>query len=255
MALGAIAGFLVPNDRLHSMPMFSPAAPSSFTCLTFQCQFMGQLGFSLTGDGPVIVHRLLATSRGHGQLAEGEILSSQGPNLDMLLAQSRLKPTAGDVIVSVDGIVVTHLNTEELTRYIRHRKEFLSVQFGGTDLTPMTIILRRHYVEELHNLPSVVETDTNLYPVAEFEIMHPVEAMAAVMAQEETDPALNKSEAPAYDPVRQWALPPRGLETAGGEFLADQQSLSLPQEPVVTQPNGADAYGMISILYALNNQF
>lgn len=232
MSLGPKADFLCCNDSGHPHASFSPAVPDSFTCATYACRFMGQLGFSLTGDGPVIVHRLLKVSHGHGACSEGSLLSAQGPNVELLLSHSSLKATPGDILVAIDGITVTHLNTEELTRYIRHRKEFLSQQYG-TDLTPMRVVFRRHYVEELHNLPSVVETDSTLYPVAEFEIVRPPQAAVAILPA--SDPVAYKNEPLA---------PGQGLASASGTY-EDDTVASAPTllEPVVPQPNGADAYG------------
>lgn len=239
MNLGSKASFLNPNDVMHPNPSFAPALPGTFTCITFQCHFMGQLGFSLAGDGPVLVNRLLKVSRGHGVVSEGTLLSSQGPNMELLLAHSALKVTPGDVVISVDGITVTHLNTEELTRFIRHRKEFLSHQYG-TDLTPMTVLFRRHYIEELHNLPSVVETDTTLYPVAEFEIMHSPEVTVALMRNSEAPP--NKSD--SYD-INYADAPYAAAANLGYQHTSYVGTTTpvMVNEPVAPQANGTDPYG------------
>lgn len=234
MGLGPKAKFLEHNDYIHPNPIFSPALPSTFTYIMFKCEFMGQLGFSLSGDGPVLVERLLKVTAGHGLVCEGTLLSSQGPNKELLLASSRLRATLGDIIVSIDGITVTHLNTIELTQFIRQRKEFLSQQHG-TVLTPMTVLFRRHYIEELHNLPSVIETDSALYPVAEFEILNPPEAAAVTL--------LRHSE--VLPMSSQAALTIGAGSTASDIWTSDPYAdiVSATAPGIAEEPNGADASG------------
>lgn len=101
-------------------------------------------------------------SSGSGSaIEEGTLLDIAGPQADWL-ASFGLIPAVGDVVLGVDGSVVTQLNSNQLKRFIRMRRKILCGAVGGgsaradmqsedgSAAPTISILFRRHYLEVPH---------------------------------------------------------------------------------------------------------
>lgn len=111
----------------------------------------------MLGDCPVVVTAILyntsASSRDNlSSTSEGNLLDLQGPQAEWLHAFG-LIPAIGDVVVSIDNTVVSHLNSNQLKRLVKKKRLEVRSYLAGrafVDLEeePMiTVTFRRHFLE------------------------------------------------------------------------------------------------------------
>jgi hypothetical protein len=86
-----------------------PERPTSFSFIDYEVTLTPPTGVILVGDGPVAVENVLE----HSDVVAGVLKYHQGREY-LCLANRGLTPCVGDLIVLVDEISVSHLNTVEV---------------------------------------------------------------------------------------------------------------------------------------------
>jgi hypothetical protein len=127
-----------------------PESSDSFSYVDFECSFQtnleSPLSFDIAGDCPPYVSSLIVPNS-HDvmvNIVDGHLLHFVGANDELrLLHTSGLQPYVGDVIVSIDGLAVSHLNEKETKRVIE-RQRLKNLENGNEKFH---IIFRRHCVE------------------------------------------------------------------------------------------------------------
>jgi SNF2 family DNA or RNA helicase len=117
--------FVGPGSS-YSKPTDSALCPkhfSDYSFIVFECKYPGKLTlpFRMLGDCPVVVTAILTNSLGAVATVEGTLVDLQGPHAEWLHAFG-LVPALGDVIVAVDGTVVTHLNSNQCKRLVKRKR-------------------------------------------------------------------------------------------------------------------------------------
>lgn len=133
-SLGPISSFIQPM-----VPKMLPPEPASFSFLSFECKFAGDYGFRILGEGPVVVSGLSVIVNPEYMVMEGQLLESHGPRAHLIATS--LLPNIGDVVFSVGGDVVTHLDYMQLARLIMRRRE-------RANNRRVNIVFRRFYLME-----------------------------------------------------------------------------------------------------------
>lgn len=105
--LGPINNFLVPM-HCHLLP----PAPMNISYITFECLFSNSYGFKILGEGPVVVTGISGIGNSDQMVMEGRVLEECGPNANCIIRG--FLPTIGDVVVSVDGDIVTQLDYQQV---------------------------------------------------------------------------------------------------------------------------------------------
>lgn len=167
MFLGPCSSFSTPTDAA-----LCPVPTERFSYIVFECTYPGKLPlpFRMLGDCPVVVTAVLyqsinaASSRdnllspagssnnSNNNAAEGVLIDVQGKQAEWLHAFG-LVPAIGDVIVAVDGSVVTQLNSNQLKRLVKRKRTDIRAFLAGRafvdlDNEPTTrITFRRHFLE------------------------------------------------------------------------------------------------------------
>jgi hypothetical protein len=155
-----VSPFVGPGSS-YSKPTDSALCPkhfSDYSFIVFECKYPGKLSlpFRMLGDCPVVVTAILTNSLGAVATVEGTLVDLQGPHAEWLHAFG-LVPALGDVIVAVDGTVVTHLNSNQCKRLVKRKRteirSFLSGRaFVDLNDEPMiTVTFRRHFLEVLRS--------------------------------------------------------------------------------------------------------
>jgi hypothetical protein len=97
------ADIFPPNQLLN------PCSPIDFSFIVFQCSVRDRLGCQIFGDGPVAIEKVMNLSF----VSTGCLLYGQGKDKQILLDRGLL-PTIADVVISVNGIGVAHLNVTQV---------------------------------------------------------------------------------------------------------------------------------------------
>jgi hypothetical protein len=83
---------------------------------------------------------------------DGTLIDLQGPHAEWLHAFG-LVPAIGDVILSIDGTVVTHLNSNQLKKFLKKKRVEIRTALAGRafvnldDEPVISVVFRRHYLE------------------------------------------------------------------------------------------------------------
>ncbi|RYH23733.1 hypothetical protein EON65_17425 [archaeon] len=143
-----------PNTYSTAMSILkTPTDSSRFSWLVYEYKFdlLNKLPFRMEGDCPVVVTMLLpvlSSDPNHVDV-DGVLLDVSGTMAEWLHAVG-LRPSIGDVILAVDGDVVTQLNSGQLRRLMaKKRRRAKMAGFTATDANPqqVSILFRRHYLE------------------------------------------------------------------------------------------------------------
>eukprot|EP00602_Paraphysomonas_sp_CaronLab_P007254 CAMPEP_0185035158 /NCGR_PEP_ID=MMETSP1103-20130426/25973_1 /TAXON_ID=36769 /ORGANISM="Paraphysomonas bandaiensis, Strain Caron Lab Isolate" /LENGTH=1446 /DNA_ID=CAMNT_0027572105 /DNA_START=681 /DNA_END=5021 /DNA_ORIENTATION=+ len=119
-----------------------PDFPSSFSFIVFECSFVDKLGCTLVGNGPVAIEKVVNTPC---VLIPGTLYHAQGEYSQSLVDRGLL-PSIGDIVLSVDGVGVGHLSSQELKRFIVRR---FAAQSRGSMLH---VVFRRHFSQGIVNI-------------------------------------------------------------------------------------------------------
>mgnify|MGYP003386669835 FL=1 len=115
-------------------------ASSEMAYITFRCQFRAKLGCRIQGDGPVLVTQIMNAEA--VKEFPSSLLKREGENFKTeTLIDQGLHPMIGDVIMSVNGSSVLHLNTEQLQRFLflsKQKKELPNQQQTSISRTSST---------------------------------------------------------------------------------------------------------------------
>lgn len=183
--LGPVNSFSTPESVLYQ-----PIPPSRYSYIVFTCTYSMEkkLPMRMEGDCPVVVTRVLNQQSYGGLLQrtqavdefgrpidtqsledaeqndrEGYLVDVCGSEAEWLQAFG-LYPARGDVVMEVNGVAVTHLNSHQLKRLIsRHRRGLC--QLGGEAASSsapsdaLRITFRRHYIEGMQPLDKKEEDD------------------------------------------------------------------------------------------------
>ncbi len=136
------------------------------------------LPFCCQGDCPAVITSVLLPETTVDR--SGVIRKVFGPLVNNIQSQD-IFPMVGDVIAEVNGITVSHLNAHQIERLIERAKRGLMVSASinkGTnpqpvlepesDITPLTLTFRRHYVEKSNpSIPSRNEVDRETEEICE----------------------------------------------------------------------------------------
>lgn len=150
--LGPINSFCQPVD-----PLKCPENPESFSYVVFECRYFNALPFRMQGDCPVVVTALLQAASAEDGSTEGRLVDLNGPMAQWLHAFG-LVPAVGDVILAVDGDIVTQLNSNQFKKLIKRKRAANraaaaannagSSSYGYVESLPyISVTFRRHYLE------------------------------------------------------------------------------------------------------------
>jgi hypothetical protein len=140
-----------PNS--YSVPMAitrMPIDPSRYSYIVFQNEFdlFNKLPFRMEGDCPVVVTMILPnpleTSANALHDKDDVLLDLEGPMAEWLHAVG-LQPSIGDIVLCVDGDIVTQLNSGQLRKLIVKKRRRAKAE-GKTE-AKVKITFRRHYLE------------------------------------------------------------------------------------------------------------
>lgn len=183
--LGPVNSFSAPESVLYQ-----PIPPSRFSYIVFTCTYAmdKKLPMRMEGDCPVVVTRVLNQQSYGGLLQrthavdefgrpidtqsledaeqndrEGFLVDVCGTEAEWLQAFG-LYPARGDVVMEVNGVPVTHLNSHQLKRLIsRHRRGLchLGGEAASSSSPPdaLRITFRRHYIEGMQPLDKKEEDE------------------------------------------------------------------------------------------------
>lgn len=138
--LGATNSYSQPTD-----PRLVPEDPAALSYLVFDCRYYGALPFRMQGDCPVVVTALLQAAHSNDATAEGSLVDINGPMAEWLSAFG-LTPAVGDVVLAVDGHLVTQLNSSQFKRLIKRKRQANKSQ-AAEEAPFITVTFRRHYLE------------------------------------------------------------------------------------------------------------
>lgn len=164
-----------------------PPHPTNFSYCTYDCYFLksSKLPFRMQGDCPVVLTSIISPVVEEIREFEGIAIDRAGPMGEWLQAFG-LFPAIGDVIVAVNGATVSHLNSNQIKRFIKRIKKGASTQQldqPGMEFK-FSITFRRHYLEDLHPTDKVRE-DPAVGTIAPIQSKNPDYA----------DPAMGKIQA------------------------------------------------------------
>eukprot|EP00981_Chlorochromonas_danica_P012554 scaffold5146_cov164-Ochromonas_danica.AAC.3 len=148
--LGPPSSYSLPKSILYT-----PPDPTRFSYITFECHFTptAKLPFRMEGDCPVVVTMLQPSAVLESCMleAEGNLIDLCGPMSEWVHAVG-LKPSIGDVILCIDGEMVTQLNSSQLRRLLAKKRR--QIKSCGSEKQPnsLKVTFRRHYLEDLHDL-------------------------------------------------------------------------------------------------------
>jgi hypothetical protein len=155
--------------------LFQPIPPSRYSFIVFSCSYTlsQRLPFRMDGDCPVVVTNVM-NRQGYGGLIqathavdesgqpidiraieedegydmEGNLIDVCGTEAEWLQAFG-LCPARGDVILAINEITVTHLNSNQLKRLISRLRRGYSRLGEERGIPPDTLVItyRRHYIE------------------------------------------------------------------------------------------------------------
>eukprot|EP01031_Cornospumella_fuschlensis_P036058 gene36058-43728_t len=135
----------------------TPTDSSRFSWMVYEYKFdlLDKLPFHMEGDCPVVVTMLLpvVSSDPNHVDEDGVLIDVEGTMAEWLHAVG-LRPSIGDVVLAVDGDLVTQLNSGQLRRLVaKKRRRAKMAGFTATDPNPqkLSILFRRHYLEDLHD--------------------------------------------------------------------------------------------------------
>lgn len=138
-ALGPINSYSEPAD-----PRLCPEDPEAFSYVTFECKFYSALPFRMQGDCPVVVTALLQSARIEDNSVDGALVDLNGPMAEWLHAFG-LVPAVGDVLLAVDGQLVTQLNSNQFKRLVKRKRA--AVKAAQDPAAHISVTFRRHYLE------------------------------------------------------------------------------------------------------------
>lgn len=161
---GPGSSFSKPAD-----PELCPSYLADYSYIVFECKYPGKLPlpFRMLGDCPVVVtailHNTIKTGSNHdrdnnstsspgGASTEGTLIDVQGAQAEWLHAFG-LFPALGDVLVEIDGTVVTHLNSNQCKRLVKRKRAEIRNFLAGrafvdlNDEPMITVRFRRHFLE------------------------------------------------------------------------------------------------------------
>lgn len=149
-----------------AMPFLLPPTPDTFSFILFECPFGMSIPLKFGGDCPVLVVK--TTEETTGTLTaenmvsneilrrcgmEPRIVRKEGPHADQLESVERLTPSVGDIVYSIDGVVVTHLAAAAVKRLLKlnlnKRKQAMEMN-GAEAVAPIAIVFRRFYSPQPH---------------------------------------------------------------------------------------------------------
>ena len=116
-----------------------PDFPSSFSFIVFECSFVDKLGCTLVGNGPVAIEKVVNTPC---VLIPGTLYHAQGEYSQSLVDRGLL-PSIGDIVLSVDGVGVGHLSSQEVPTSICVILCTYVVYFSLSDLLSVGLRLSR----------------------------------------------------------------------------------------------------------------
>ena len=118
--------------------------------MTFECQFhlTQKLPFRMQGDCPVVITSILSPIQIDQRETEieGRAIESSGPMAEWLRAFG-LFPAIGDVVVAVNGMTVTQLNSNQVKRFIKRIRKGISSHIFRDNPNKFTVTFRRHFLE------------------------------------------------------------------------------------------------------------
>jgi hypothetical protein len=158
---------------LAEVPPLKKPEDHASSFITFECAFSGQLGCRIQGDGPTLV-TLIIDPEIVLKIQEGKIIESVGDEAHITaLTQHGFRPRIGDVLVAIEDINVSHLNSVEVHRYIKRQKnkvkrtiqrafsdrgmgtasETMSVSSSRTSVErKIKVSFRRHFVDNVEDI-------------------------------------------------------------------------------------------------------
>jgi ribosomal protein L32 len=146
-------GYYLGPPNSYSVPMAitcTPIDPSRYSYLVFQNEFdlFTKLPFRMEGDCPVVVTMVLPnaseTPIDGSQSKDDCLLDLEGPMAEWLHAVG-LQPCVGDVILCMDGDIVTQLNSGQLRKLIVKKRR--KAKSEGKTEAKVRVTFRRHYLE------------------------------------------------------------------------------------------------------------
>jgi hypothetical protein len=144
----------------YSLPLSSHLLPSPldrFSYLLFTCSYSlsQKLPFRVHGDCPAVVTSLVSlpsSSLTSGfSPTSGIIVDINGLMSEELSAFGGLNPAVGDIIVSINGASVAHLNSMQIKRLVKRIRHGVSTTFStnsnGIHNDSYVITFRRLFLE------------------------------------------------------------------------------------------------------------
>lgn len=158
LVVGPVSSFSKPTDSA-----LCPTFASEYSYIAFECKYPGRspLPFRMLGDCPVVVTAILfngtgaagvGAGTGDGATVEGNLVDVQGEHAEWLSGFG-LVPAIGDVVVAVDGTIVTHLNSNQCKRLVKRKRTEIKNSLSGRafvdleDEPTITVTFRRHFLE------------------------------------------------------------------------------------------------------------
>lgn len=108
--LGPSSKYAIPENPDIKENFMAPPQPSTYSFVVFEITCSHRLGCQLYGDGPTAVEKLLDDI---STIRHGKLLYAQGEQMQPLIARGLL-PSVGDILVSVDGVGISHLNAAQV---------------------------------------------------------------------------------------------------------------------------------------------
>lgn len=167
-----------------SLPLANTLLPSppddafTFLVYSYTLPVSCKLPFRLQGDCPVVVASLIGA--GTSDVAsewsgkDGTLLDIRGPLAEEWSMKgdcSSMYPAIGDVILSVNDLAVSHLNSNQIKRLVKRVRKGVAVSTLCTDV--YTITFRRHYHPDLPT-PGEMEALTSTVVLSVQEVGLPV---------------------------------------------------------------------------------
>jgi phosphatidylserine/phosphatidylglycerophosphate/cardiolipin synthase-like enzyme len=168
--LGPVNSFSAPESIL-----LQPIPSNRYSFIIFACTYTleKKLPIRMEGDCPVVVTKVVGQQSYGGLTVKAQAVDEFGRNIDTRAVEDAeandmegvlidingseaewlqaygLYPARGDVVFAINGVTVTHLNSNQLKRLInRLRRGYSRIgREQGIDESTLQITFRRHYIE------------------------------------------------------------------------------------------------------------